>query len=47
MKKKKKITDPVIVIDYQPLKYAFILNNLKSNNSNTTQYIEEKWTQAH
>ena len=47
MKKKKKITDPVIVIDYLPLKYDFVINNLKSNSSTTTQYIEEKWTQAH
>ena len=42
MKKKKKITNPVIVIDYLPLKYDFVINNLKSNNSTTTQYIKEK-----
>ena len=27
--------------------YDFVINNLKSNSSTTTQYIEEKWTQAH
>jgi len=42
MKKYKKITDPVIVIDYLPLKYTFIINSLKSNSSTTTQYIEER-----
>ena len=42
MKKKKKITNPVIVIDYLPLKYDFVINNLKSNSSTTTQYIEER-----
>ena len=46
MKKKKKITNPIIVIDYLPLKYAFVINNLKSNNSTTTQYIEDEWIQT-
>ena len=42
MKKKKKITNPVIVIDYLPLKYTFVINSLESSNSTTTQYIKEK-----
>jgi hypothetical protein len=42
MKKYLKITDPVIVINYLPLKYTFVINNLKSSNSTTTQYIKEK-----
>ena len=42
MKKYQKITDPVIVIDYLPLKYTFVINSLESSNTTTTQYIEER-----
>jgi len=42
MKKYKKITDPVIVIDYLPLKYTFVINSIESNSTTTTQYIEER-----
>ena len=42
MKKYKKITDPVIVIDYLPLKYTFVINSLESSHTTTTQYIEER-----
>ncbi len=42
IKKSKFITNPMIIIDYLPLGYTTIINNLKSNNSSTTEYIEEK-----
>ena len=44
MSKKKKIktTEPVIVVDYLPLKYDFLINALKSGSSSVTEYIEEE-----
>ena len=46
MKKYQKKTDPVIVIDYLPLKYTFVINSLESSNTTTTQYIEDEWIQT-
>jgi methyl coenzyme M reductase subunit D len=39
-KKSKFITNPMIIIDYLPLGYTTLINNLESSNSTVTDYIE-------